>query len=59
MADAMPPLTTIHVPKFQMGILAMQQLFKQVNRETEMPVRSLVYTSLVVRQSTAPPSTEG
>jgi LacI family transcriptional regulator len=58
-ADATPPLTTIHVPKYQMGILAMQQLFKQVNREAEVPVRSLVYTSLVVRQSTAPPSTEG
>lgn len=54
-ADAVPPLTTIHVPKYQIGLLAMQQLLEKLNDQAEMPVRSQVYTNLVVRGSTAPP----
>jgi LacI family transcriptional regulator len=54
-ADAVPPLTTIHVPKYQMGILAMQQLLKKINHETEMPVLLQVYTHLIIRSSTGSP----
>jgi LacI family transcriptional regulator len=54
-ADTNPPLTTLHVPKYQMGLLAMEQLLKQVGNEVEMPVRFEVYTNLIVRNSTAPP----
>jgi LacI family transcriptional regulator len=54
-ADTVPPLTTIHVPKYQMGILAMQRLFELIEgEEEELPVRCQVYTHLVVRSSTAP-----
>lgn len=54
-ADTVPPLTTINVPKYQMGKLAMQQLLKLVNQESDTPVRLQLYTDLVVRASTAPP----
>ena len=53
--ETTPPLTTIHVPKYQMGLLAMEQLLRQVTNEVEMPVRFEVYTNLIVRNSTAPP----
>ncbi len=52
-SHTVPPLTTVHVPKGEMGILAMRQLIDTINGETEMPVRTCVYASLVVRNSTA------
>jgi LacI family transcriptional regulator len=54
-ADTVPPLTTIHVPKYQMGLLAMQQLLDKVNNGAKTPVRYQLYTHLVVRGSTVPP----
>jgi LacI family transcriptional regulator len=54
-ADTTPSLTTIHVPKYQIGLLAMQRLFDLVDgEEEELPVRCQVYTHLVTRNSTAP-----
>jgi DNA-binding LacI/PurR family transcriptional regulator len=50
-----PPLTTIHVPKYEMGVTAMQRLVAIINNSEEMPVRTCVYTDLVIRGSTARP----
>lgn len=55
-ADTDPPLTTIDIPKFEMGELAMHRLIDMVNKQTMLPVRISVYTQLIVRASTAPPN---
>lgn len=52
-ADTEPPLTTINVPKYEIGALAMQRLIDIVNNEAKIPVRTNVYTELVIRGSTA------
>ena len=52
-AQTTPPLTTIHVPKYEMGVLAMQQLLEIIEGRVETPVRTGVYTHLVIRDSTA------
>ncbi len=57
-ADTEPPLTTINVPKYEIGILAMQRLIEIVNGKVDMPVRTCVYTNLVIRGSTAHPGTD-
>ena len=51
-----PPLTTVSLPRFEIGQLAMQMLFDLLDENSERPstpVRRQVDTSLVVRQSTA------
>jgi LacI family transcriptional regulator len=50
-----PPLTTVHVPKYEMGVMAMQQLLNVIEDEVEIPIRTSLYTGLVVRDSTSPP----
>lgn len=48
-----PPLTTIDVPKRTMGEIAIRRLHSRILGESiEMPTKSVVYTSLVVRDST-------
>lgn len=47
-----PPLTTVRVSKSEIGVLAMQRLLDLVNGKATLPVKTAVYTSLVVRQST-------
>ena len=52
-----PPLTTVGLPRYQIGQLAMQMLFDLLDTGKERPstpVRRQVETSLVVRQTTAP-----
>ncbi len=51
--DTEPSLSTIEVPKYKMGVLAMRRLIDLVNSKTDMPVRTCVYTDLVIRDSTA------
>jgi DNA-binding LacI/PurR family transcriptional regulator len=46
-----PPLTTVHIPKLDMGILALQKLHHLINGEHDIPVKSLVYSELIVRES--------
>jgi len=46
-----PPLTTVHIPKLDMGILAFQKLHHLINGENDIPVKSLVYSELIVRES--------
>jgi DNA-binding LacI/PurR family transcriptional regulator len=48
-----PPLTSFHIPRIEMGILAMQKLHRQINSEQEAAVKSIVYGNLIVRESCA------
>jgi LacI family transcriptional regulator len=52
---ALPPLTTVHYARDQMGSLAMQRLIAAIRGGRGLPVRTTFYTELVVRASTAPP----
>jgi LacI family transcriptional regulator len=54
-----PPLTTVHSPKTQMGVLAGQTLMRLI-RDTEPaePVTVTLPVELIVRQSTGPPKRE-
>lgn len=52
-----PPLTTVHLPKRQMGVLAVQRLVSQINGSTFSPVRTCLPTNLIVRDSTTAYST--
>lgn len=49
-----PPLTTVHVPKHEIGVLAARRLHELVARGDDLPSRIIVYSHLVVRRSTAP-----
>jgi len=46
-----PPLTTYHIPKREMGVLAMQKLHRIIEGRPEIPVKSVVYGELLVRES--------
>jgi LacI family transcriptional regulator len=46
-----PPLTTVHVPKLEMGVLAFQKLHHLINGENDIPIKSIVYSELIVRES--------
>jgi DNA-binding LacI/PurR family transcriptional regulator len=54
-AYARPPLTSVHIPRLEMGMLAMQKLHRLITGDTEIPYKSVVYSHLVVRESCAPP----
>ncbi len=54
-ADMEPPLTTVALPRYELGRLAMQMLFNLLENERPEPARQQVSTHLVLRQSTAPP----
>lgn len=47
-----PPLTTIHVAKEEMGRVAAQLLIRRIQRKKVVPQRVVLTTSLVVREST-------
>lgn len=50
-AHSRPPLSSFHIPRAEMGLLAMQLLHRQINGEELIPVKHLVYGQLVVRAS--------
>ncbi len=51
-----PPLTTVHSPKTQMGVLAAQTLMRLIrDAEPPKPVTVTLPVELIVRQSTAAP----
>jgi LacI family transcriptional regulator len=51
-AHSRPPLTTVHIPKFEMGILAFRSVKHQIHsEEADIPVKMLVYGELIVRES--------
>jgi DNA-binding LacI/PurR family transcriptional regulator len=48
-----PPLTTVKMPKSLMGKVAIQRLHELINRKANSePVKTVLYTSLVIREST-------
>jgi len=46
-----PPLTTIRIPKYEMGVVAFDKLQRLIQGELELPVQSIVYSDLIVRES--------
>lgn len=50
-AHTRPPLTTFHIPRAEMGILAMQKLHRLISGEPEISVKSIPYGNLVIRES--------
>ncbi|MFO7167791.1 MAG: LacI family DNA-binding transcriptional regulator [Chloroflexota bacterium] len=51
-----PPLTTVRTRNYEMGVVAMQRLDTLIAGRGVAPMKIVLYTDLVVRQSTAPPS---
>jgi len=51
---ARPPLTTISVPREQLGVLAFQALDKMLKLKRKKGTESYLQTQLIVRKSTAP-----
>jgi LacI family transcriptional regulator len=52
---ARPPLTTVHVPRQEMGRLAFEMLYEIRQRARRRAEKAGVETHLVIRKSTAPP----
>lgn len=48
---ARPPLTTVHIPKYEIGVLALRKLHQMIEGEDTLPIKSVVYSSLIVRES--------
>ena len=46
-----PPLTTVHIPKYEIGVLAFRKLQRLIDGEEEIPFKSIVYSELVIRES--------
>jgi len=46
-----PPLTTVRVPKKEMGEIAVVKLLSAINRENYNPSKTVLYTELVERES--------
>ena len=53
--DLNPPLTTVRVPHIKMGAAAARLLLEAINSGPQQPVTLTLPTSLIVRESTAPP----
>lgn len=52
---ANPPITTVRTRNYEMGVVAIQRLDTLLNGRTSGPMKLVLYTDLVLRQSTAPP----
>ena len=50
-AYSRPPLTTVNIPKYEMGVLAFQKLHRIIQGEESIPVKTIVYSELIVRES--------
>jgi DNA-binding LacI/PurR family transcriptional regulator len=50
-----PPLSSFHIPRTEIGMLAMQKLQRLINGEPEIVVKSIVYGDLVIRGSCGAP----
>lgn len=50
-AHTNPPLTTVRIPKYEMGVLAMQKLQQLIKDDATLPVKSIVYSRLIERKS--------
>lgn len=50
-----PPLTTIHIPHYEIGVAAAEALLERLGDPDALPRETVLPVSLVVRRSTAPP----
>ncbi len=46
-----PPLTTVHIPKYEIGVLAMQKLDRIIAGDQITAFKTVVYSQLIVRES--------
>ena len=46
-----PPLTTVHIPKYEIGVLALHTLQRLITGDETIPVKCIVYSELIVRES--------
>lgn len=53
--DVYPPLTSVHVPKYQIGLRAAALLLEAIEVRQTVPATVLLPTTLETRESTAPP----
>jgi DNA-binding LacI/PurR family transcriptional regulator len=51
-----PPLTTVHVPKEEIGRQLVKTLIDRINGDIHMPLQIIAPTELKIRESAAPPS---
>ena len=51
-AFARPPLTTVHIPKYEIGVLALRKLHDIIEGRNTLSYKSVVYSELVLREST-------
>ena len=45
-----PPLTTVHIPKYEIGVLALHTLQRLITGDETIPVKCIVYSELIVRE---------
>ncbi len=54
-AQVRPPLSTIHRPNYEMGVVAIASARRAAHRPIAHPMKLVLYNDLVARESTAPP----
>jgi len=57
-AHTTPPLTTIHIPRIEMGAEAVRRLIALAGGEVPVPTKTVLHTDLRVRQSCGAPAAE-
>lgn len=49
-----PPLTSVHIPKEEIGRIAVQTLINKINKGEGLPLKIVLPTRLILRESVAP-----
>jgi DNA-binding LacI/PurR family transcriptional regulator len=47
-----PPLTTFHMPRHDMGVIAMRKLHNLISADRQPPAKTILYGELIVRGTT-------